>query len=300
MAEPHRLARRMALRLGLCLLGLALSVQAQGVQVQDERGQTVSLKAPAQRVVSLLPSLTETVCALGACARLVGVDRYSNFPVSVKSLPQMGGGLDPQIERIVAAQPDVVLMAASARGAERLEALGLKVVVLEPQNHASAERAMRSLAAVLGLPSENAQTLWRRMVEEVQAAGRSLPAQRKAWRVYMEVGPAPHGASESSFLGETLALMGPGNILPGRLGAFPRINPEWVVKADPDLMMLTEGSLDEWKRRPGWASLSAVRAGRVCTFRPEDSDVLLRPGPRMADAARRLAQCIQQVPGKGA
>ena len=79
---------------------------AHAYQVTDDRGVSVSFAQPPRRIVSLLPSLTETVCALGQCDRLVGVDRYSNYPDRVKKLPQVGGGLDPNIEAIVALKPD--------------------------------------------------------------------------------------------------------------------------------------------------------------------------------------------------
>lgn len=91
-----------------------------GVRVTDDRGRTVALPQVPQRIVSLLPSLTETVCALDQCHRLVGVDRYSNYPASVQKLPKVGGGLDPNIEAIVALRPDVVVMSVSSRAGERL------------------------------------------------------------------------------------------------------------------------------------------------------------------------------------
>ena len=95
------------------------SVAAQPVQLTDDRGRSIALAQPPRRIVSLLPSLTESVCALGQCARLVGVDRYSNWPDSIASLPRVGGGLDPSIEAVVALRPDVVLMATSSRSAAR-------------------------------------------------------------------------------------------------------------------------------------------------------------------------------------
>jgi len=91
----------------LALLGAA--VHAAAIGVTDDRGRTVSLAAPPQRLISLLPSLTESVCALGGCARLVGTDRYSNAPAEVQALPKLGGIDDAQVERIVALKPDVVL-----------------------------------------------------------------------------------------------------------------------------------------------------------------------------------------------
>ena len=96
------------------------AASAQGIRVQDDRGVTVQWAQAPQRVVSLLPSLTESVCALGACGRLVGVDRYSNFPDQVRQLPQLGGGLDPQLERVVLLKPDVVLVALGTRVVESL------------------------------------------------------------------------------------------------------------------------------------------------------------------------------------
>jgi len=97
----------------LLLAGLvwaALSSAALAGQVVDDRGVTVRFEQAPQRIVSLLPSLTETVCALGACARLVGVDRNSDYPAQVRQLAPVGGGLDPNIEAIVALKPDLVLM----------------------------------------------------------------------------------------------------------------------------------------------------------------------------------------------
>ena len=102
------------------VLAMATLAQAEPIRVVDDKGRTVTLPQPPQRIVSLLPSLTETVCALGACERLVGVDRYSNWPAQVAQLPVVGGGLDPNIEAIVALRPDVVLMATSSRAQARL------------------------------------------------------------------------------------------------------------------------------------------------------------------------------------
>ena len=124
------LPRRFKLLLSL-VVALGLANAACALQVTDDRGVVVTFDKSPQRIVSLLPSLTESVCELGECHRLVGVDRYSNFPDSVQKLPLVGGGLDPNIEAVVALKPDVVLMATSSRASERLRALGLKVVALE-------------------------------------------------------------------------------------------------------------------------------------------------------------------------
>ncbi len=278
----------------LAWVGLAalcfVTTAAQALQMTDDLGQTVTLLQPPQRIVSLLPSLTETVCELGQCARLVGVDRYSNYPDSVRQLPQVGGGLDANVEAIVALKPDLVLMATSSRVGDRLRLLGIKTMALEPKTHADVKRVLEKLGQVLGVP--DAARVWRAVDMAVQAAAQSLPLNARGVRVYFEVNPGPYGASESSFIGETLTRLGVKNIIPAHLGPFPRLNPEFIVRADPDVIMLGERSLDGMAQRPGWGNMRAVRNRQVCVFTPAQSDALVRPGPRMSEAARLMAQCL--------
>ncbi len=272
-----------------CAALLACSVLYAG-QVTDDRGITVTLPAAPQRIVSILPSLTESVCELGHCARLVGVDRYSNYPDSVQKLPVVGGGLDPNVEAIVALRPDVVLMAKSSRVGERLEALGIKVVALEPKSHADVQRVMLKLGQLLEVA--DAQRIWRAIDAGVSAAAQSIPANARGARVYFEVNQGPYAASETSFIGETLSRLGAKNIVPGKLGPFPKLNPEYIVRANPDLIMIGQRSADGLQQRPGWQSIRALREQRLCIFASEDANVLVRPGPRMAEGARLMAKCL--------
>jgi iron complex transport system substrate-binding protein len=267
-------------------------ITTQAVVLRDDRQVAVSVVKPPQRIVSLLPSLTETVCALGQCDKLVGVDRYSNWPESLAKLPRMGGGLDPNIESVVALKPDLVLMATSARGAERLTALGLTVLALEPRSHADVQRVMQLVAQALGVPPQEGERVWRHIDAAVNAAAQAMPAQAKGQRVYFEVSRTPYGASESSFIGETLQRLGARNILPASLGPFPQINPEFVVRAQPDIIMVGDSNFADMAARPGWPNMRAMRTQRVCHFKPDESDVLVRAGPRMAEAARLMAQCL--------
>lgn len=264
---------------------------AHGYEVTDDRGVVVRFVAPPQRIVSLLPSLTETVCALGQCARLVGVDRYSNFPESVRKLPQVGGGLDPNIEAIVALKPDLVLLATSTRLDVHLQALGIKVLVLEPKNHADVKRTLQALAKTLA--SGDAQAVWREIDARLNAAARSLPPQVATTRVYFEVNRAPFAAGESSFIGETLARLGAKNIVPAQLGPFPKLNPEYVVRANPDVIMVGDMNYAGMDGRPGWAGIRAIERGHVCVFTPAQADMLVRPGPRLAEGAQLMAQCLK-------
>jgi len=279
---------------GVCCLGglllCAATAQAAPLQVTDDRGVVVNFPQVPQRIVSLLPSLTETVCALDQCQKLVGVDRYSNWPVSVTRLPQVGGGLDPNIEAIVALRPDVVLAATSSRSATRLEALGIRVVALEPKTHADVQRVLGKVGQVLGVA--DAAKVWRTIDASVSAAAQSLPASVRGTRVFFEVNRGPYGAGENSFIGETLTRLGVKNILPASLGPFPKLNPEYIVRANPDLIMIGLKNAEGLAQRPGWQSIRALREQRLCVFPTEQSDVLVRPGPRMAEGARLMAQCL--------
>ena len=292
MADRFEIARTRKtgwtrLAVGLLLTGLLAIAHA--YEVQDDAGQTTHFDAPPARIVSLLPSLTETVCALGACDRLVGVDRYSNWPAQVQKLPQMGGGLDPSVEAVVALKPDVVLMATSSRAAVRLRELGLKVVAMEPKTRAG----MRSVTERLGtlLQVSGAEALLRQIDDGVQAAAQSVPPAARGQRVYYEVTPAPHAAGRGTAIDELMQALGLVNIIDASLGLYPKINPELVVRADPDLIMVSRQGAAELARRPGWAHLRALRLGHVCAFDAAQRDILVRPGPRMPEAARLIAAC---------
>ena len=280
----------------LALLG-ALMVLISGtaqaaLQITDDNGVVVTFERSPQRIVSLLPSLAETVCELGQCQRLVGVDRYSTYPASLTKLPQVGGGLDPNIEMIVALRPDAVLMATSSRAGDRLRALGIKVVALEPKTHADVQRVMLKIGQLLEVPDP--QRIWRAIDAAVMAAAQSLPAGARGTRVYFEVNPGPYAAGEGSFIGETLTRLGARNIVPASLGPVPKLNPEYIVRADPDLIMIGQRSVDGMAQRPGWMGMRAMREQRLCVFTTDESDTLVRPGPRMAEGARLMARCLSE------
>jgi iron complex transport system substrate-binding protein len=282
-------------RLGALLLALAAgcsaTAAAPAIDIVDDRGRAVHLAAPAQRIVSLLPSLTETVCALNACNRLVGVDRYSNWPASVKALPQLGGLEDTQIERLVALKPDLVLAVGAARAIDRLEALGITVMALEPQSLADTQRVLDKVAQALGDRAAGLAA-WQRIDARITAAAARVPVALRGKKVYFEVAAAPYAAGAASFVGETLARLGVGNVVPAALGSFPKLNPEFVVRAQPDIVMASARALAEMPSRPGWAGLTALQTQKTCGFPADRWDPLVRPGPRLAEAAEILADCL--------
>ncbi len=277
--------------MSLVLLALLGAGRAHAVTLTDDRGTRVTLVAPPQRIVSLLPSLTETVCALGACERLVAVDTFSNWPLAVRALPHVGGMDDAQVESILALRPDLVLAATSTRAVARLESLGLKVLALEPRTLDDFRRVVDQLDRALG--TSGGPALLQGVDAELAAAATALTSAQRGTRVYFEVSGAPYAASEASFIGQVLARVGAANVVPGALGPFPKLNPEFIVRADPQVVMVSDQTSGELSARPGWSGLRALREGRVCRFTPAQSDVLVRPGPRMAEGARLMVACIQ-------
>ena len=263
------------------------------INIIDDRGQQIALARPAARIVSLLPSLTETVCALQACARLVGVDRYSDWPASARLLPQLGGLEDTQIERLVALKPDLGLAAGSTRAIARLESLGIPVLALEPRNLADTHRVILAVATALGTP-ELGDKVWTQVDARINAAAARLQILR-GQRIYFEVAATPYAAGEASFLGELLARLGMRNVVPAALGPFPQLSPEFVVRAQPEVLMATQQAVAEMPARPGWAGMRALQQARHCGFAPAAFDVLMRPGPRLGQAAEILADCLQSL-----
>lgn len=256
-----------------------------------------TVRAPApQRVITLLPSLTETVCALGACERLVGVDRHSNHPARVLTLPRLGGLDDPRIEALVALRPDLVIVPLSWRGIESMKRVGLNVLAVEPTTLEQTRASMVQIAVALGLGTQRGQDAWQIMEGQWRAAAARIPPRWRETSVYVEVSTAPHAASAGSFVGEVLQRIGLKSAITAELGPFPRLNPEAVLKADPSWIVASREGLASMRQRPALRDLRALREGRSCGFEAREFDLLVRPGPRLGEGALLLAQCLAQKP----
>ena len=284
--------RHMAVGVAVFIFAFSLAVFAVPVSVVDDRGVVVAFDKPPQRVISLLPSLTESVCALGKCSVLAGVDRFSNWPKSVDALPRLGGIADANIEGIVRLKPDLVLAEKSSPLIMRLQSLGISVMAFDVQSMADVQRTLRQLDVVLG--STESGAVWERIQLDIARANRALSPSQKAARVYFEVNAAPFAAGKTSFIGELIDRLGMQNITTEKMGAYPKINPEFVVQSRPDLIMSTETSPKQLMQRPGWKSIPAIQANRICFFSATQSDVLVRPGPRMGEAASLIADCAMK------
>jgi iron complex transport system substrate-binding protein len=248
------------------------------------------------RIVSLAPGITETVFALGAGARLIATDTFSDYPEAATRTPKVDYSR-PSAEQVVALRPDLVLMSARQRDVvERFRDLQLPVVFLgdaatldEVFDH------MTLIGAALG-EDDAARGLiasLRGRVEAVRAQAASTTAGGAGPRVFYELTPALHTASPQSFVGSMFSLLRARNIAPGPT-PYPQLTAEHVIAADPEVIVLAYvGAAKADPRsvgaRPGWSAVSAVRTGRVVVI---DPDVANRAGPRVVDALEVLARAL--------
>jgi iron complex transport system substrate-binding protein len=296
-AWPVGAALRRLLVGGWIMVGVSAAA-ANPVVVRDDRGVEHRFDAPPQRVVTLLPSLTEAVCAIGACGRLVGTDRYSNWPTSVVALPKLGGLDDAVIERIVGLRPEVVLAASSTRALARLESLGLKVLRFDSDSHEQVRSTLERLGRLFGA-TPAAHAAWKSVEADMALAADQVPLALRGRKVYFEADATPYAAGEASFVGQTLQRLHLRNIAPAALGAFPHLSPEFVVQAQPQVILAARRNATQMKARPGWQQLPALQGGQVCALDEATYELLIRPGPRMGEAAKAMAACLAALPPAG-
>ena len=262
--------------------------------VTDDLGREVTLTAPPERIVTMMPSHTETVCALGACGSIVGVDEASNYPIEVNDLPQLGNAFAPNVEAIVALEPDLVLVDEWSGLAESLSALGLTVYAGTPQTYAE----VFDMFALTG-------RLLDRETEAALLAGRSrgtigsiskLTSTATVPSVYFEIDATPYSVGPGSFIGELLTKAGGRTIVEAGQGDYPQLDPEFVIAADPEVVILADApfgeSVETLAARPGWDGLSALSTNRVVPLTSEQVDIVNRPGPRIVEAVELLAHLL--------
>src|ERR1700722_12509474 len=264
--------------------------------LRDDLQHEITLAHPPRRIVSLCPPLTETLCSLGECGRLVATDRYSNWPAAVTQLPKAGGLDDPQIELIVRLHPDLVLISSAQRISGRLRDFGIPTIALDTQTYVHIAHVVTVLGTILDVP-DRASALNRQIEEQVRQVAEQAKARQHGSppRVVFEVDGGPYAAGPDSFIGELLTRLGTRNIVDAELGPFPKLNPEYVVRRNPDIIFETPGEVPNLAQRPGWASIRAVRENRICNFPPEIRDTIVRAGPRIAEGMRAIADCLARV-----
>ena len=285
-----------ALALGL-LLGLgSQAAPAESAVLRDDLRREVTLPRYPRRIITLLPSFTEIVCALGACDRLVATDRYSNWPAQAKALPKAGGFEDAEVERLISLRPDLILLSRSQRITERLGEFGVVSFALQTESYADIGHAVQVIGEILGVADRAG-----RLNETIEQAVREIGAKALAQRhgdgpsVYVEVDRTPYAAGPASFIGELLARLGARNIVSSELGPFPKLNPEYVVQRNPDVIFISPAEAAQLAQRPGWEQIRAVKEHRLCSFPPDVRDTIVRPGPRVAQGMRAMSDCLARV-----
>ena len=263
--------------------------------VTDDLGAEVTLEAEPTRVVSMLPSYTETLCAVGACDKLVGVDRYSDFPAQVQALPNLGGTLsETNVEGLVALEPDLVLVSESGDLAQTLRDLGLTVHAGSPQTFEETFDYFERMGQMLNREAQAQALIARTRLEigEVESRTRGLDTPS----VYYEIDATPYSVGPTSFIGTLIQKAGGDNIVSADQGEFPQLEPEYIVAANPEIIILGNApsgeSVETLEARPGFASLDAMQSGRVVELSEEQVNIMNRPGPRIAEAAKLLASIL--------
>jgi iron complex transport system substrate-binding protein len=291
---PARAAATFALGLTLCAGSYA--AQPAGVILHDDLQREVAFAHHPRRIISLLPSLTETVCVLGACDRLVATDRFSDWPAQVRALPKAGGLDDAEVEVMARLQPDLVLISQSQRISDRLRELGIESFALKTESYADIGHSVRIIGDILGL-SDRATLLNQSIDAAVQKLANEAAVRRHGAgpTVYFEVDRAPYAAGQASYIGELLALLGARNIVTADLGPFPQLNPEYVVRHDPDVIFVSPTEGAHLAERPGWDRIRAVKEHRLCYLTPAVRDTIVRPGPRISEGMRAIADCLARV-----
>ncbi len=267
-----------------------------------------ALAAPPQRIVSTAPSLTEVLFALGLEQRVVGVTEYCRYPAEAARKPKIGTFIEPSFERILAQRPDLVLVVRNpVQLAERLSQLGLRAVEVPQDTVADILSSVRTIARLAGVEARGERLAEERELSEVRSRAAKLPRRRVLFLVGRSPGTLQNmvGAGTGTFIDELLSLAGGDNILRGSPIPYPRVSLEQILAADPEVIIdLGDFAHEQGKPlepaaqfRAVWAPYRMLRAVRENRVVQAGSDVLIRPGPRVGQAARL---CLELIHGAGA
>jgi iron complex transport system substrate-binding protein len=265
---------------------------ARALEVRDDRGVTVSLPAPAGRIVALAPHLAEIAFAVGAGAKLVGVSSFSDFPDAARRLPVVFDWGRTDLERVLALRPDVVLAWRSGNPPlqiERLERLGLRVVVTEVRGFGDVPALMRLVGRLAGTEARADEEALR-FEAEVARLRREYSGRRPV-AVFLEIWHAPmitiNGAHVFS---EAIGLCGGRNVFAGAPVTTPLVSREQLLGSRPEAIVTgSRADREAWK---GLEAVPAVRANRVYAV---DADHMHRLGPRLVDGARELCRELDRA-----
>ena len=281
------------------MLAFALSARAAAITGIDDRGRTVTLPAPAQRVVALAPSITELAYAAGAGDRLVGVARYSDYPAAAKGIPQVGDASRIDLERVLSLKPDLVIGWKSGNqvaDVERLEELGFKVYIVEPATLAAIPQLLRAVGSLAGTGAiaQGAADEFERKV----TALRERYGARPQVRVFYEIWHAPlMTVNGRHMINDVIRLCGGSNIFAGIATLTPVVSLEGVIALQPEVVLggssaTTPGEFAaQWRSYEGFVRLRNVKAMFV------DPDHIQRQTPRILEGAQTVCEHLEKIRG---
>ncbi|HYA47673.1 MAG TPA: cobalamin-binding protein [Burkholderiales bacterium] len=280
------------MRIAACAVAAALAAGAQAVQLTDDRGATVTLEYPAERIVTLAPHLAEIAFAAGAGAKLVGVSSFSRHPAEAERLPVVASSGRVDIERVIALKPDVVLGWRSGNSPlqlAHLEDLGFRVFVTEVRSVPDIARLMREVGQLAGsaaIADERARIFASevRDLRESHAGARSIGLFLEVWHRPMLTVNGEH------LISDAISICGGRNVFAEAKVLTPHVSNEQLLAARPDAIV-TVGYGSE---TPGaWRGLGSVPAVRDRRIYAIDPDLLLAQGPRFLDGARALCRRLE-------
>ncbi|HWU85015.1 MAG TPA: cobalamin-binding protein [Rhodocyclaceae bacterium] len=279
------------------LLALA-SLQARAdIVLRDDTQTEVRLPAPAQRIVSLAPNITELVYAAGAGAKLVGTVDFNDYPAAAKRLPRVGSYARIDVEAIVALKPDLVLAWGSGNppaSLAQLRQLGIPVYVSEPRQLDDVARNLERYAALAG--TSTAGDAAARDFRQRLAALQKQYAARRPVRVFYEVWDEPlMTVNGAQIISKVISLCGGVNVFADLPALAPTVNVEAVLAANPEAIVAggmgekNAAWLNPWRQ---WPQLAATRQGNLFFI---DPNLLQRHTPRLLDGAAQLCEKLDQV-----
>jgi iron complex transport system substrate-binding protein len=254
------------------------------------------------RIVSIAPSITEILFALGAGDRVVGVTTYCNYPEAAKAKPKIGGYTTPSLEAILALRPDEVIMMRNRPDvAQKLRQTGIDVVELQPENLAGVYVSIRVIAEKIGVPTRGQS-----LIQSIERQLRDLSAKTNSGsrpRVLFVVGRTPGAVSDlivvgrGSYLNELIGLAGAENVVADAAVPYPQVNMEEIIRRNPDVIidmghneMVTESQKQAVKQL--WKKYAFLRAVQRDAVFPISADYFVTPGPRIVQAVRDIQKMI--------
>lgn len=264
----------------------------------DETTTTEAVADAPQAIISLSPSSTEQLFAIGAGAQVIAVDEYSDYPAEALKVPHDLSGFEPNVEAIAALEPDLVVM-ESAAIQEQLEALGIAVFVASaPATFDDLYTQIEQLGAVTGHIAEAAELVGQ-MQTDIAAALAAVPALDEPLAIYHELDPTYYSVTSATFIGQVYSLFGLTNIADGVEPGndYPQLNAEYIISSAPDMIFLADTkysgqSAETIAARAGWEAIPAVTNGNVV---PMDDDIASRWGPRIIDYIKAVSAALALV-----